>query len=254
MLDGESFLGAFAAEPVDVLTVLDFEMSRGQLRGWYRDTGLTNTDRLNLVPLRGQGATFDPRSDRLRAFWAAELAGTSVLRLDPLSPVLVSLGIDENDNSQVGAFLAALDALAQEVGGAELLVTHHYGRANGRSRGASVLMGWADSLWDLSRKGQREDDDGGPEALFRPVSPRTFAANGRDVSDPVRELAYDPITRRLSLSGRETERNEAEQEVVLSVLAGASVPLTTRDLRRIFAHEAKEVGCPLRQGRLRAGR
>jgi hypothetical protein len=217
LLAGTPFLGKFETNPTPgTVCVLDLEMTRNQLRTWYKSLDDIPTDRLVLFPLRGQGQTLDLRKDHIRNLWANTLRdqGCTTLRLDPIGPVLAALAIDENDNSAVASYLAALDALTVEIG-ADLIVAHHYGHS-GRTRGASALLGWADALWDLAKKETQANQD--PiDGLFD-TRPRSFRAEGRDVDLPEHPLQYDPQTRLLSLGQPAMRREEkARQEIDLAM-------------------------------------
>lgn len=217
LLTGTPFLGKFETNPTPgSVCVLDMEMTRNQLRTWYRTLDDIPTDRLVIFPLRGQGQTLDLRKDHVRNLWANTLRdqGCTTLRLDPIGPVLAALAIDENDNSAVASYLAALDALTVEIG-ADLIVAHHYGHS-GRTRGASALLGWADALWDLAKKETQANQD--PiDGLFD-TRPRSFRAEGRDVDLPEHPLSYDPETRLLSLGVPAMRKEEkVRQEVELAV-------------------------------------
>jgi hypothetical protein len=202
LADGRRFLGQDGTstgyrvtqiEPGRRIVLLDFEMTRRKLRAWLRDHNVLNTDAVHVELLRG--ATWDIRDDGYRAEWAAYLASlnAAVLILDPLGPILHSLNINENDNTEVGRVLNRLDALAVEAGIAELMIAHHAGHNGERSRGASVLRGWPDAEWRIVR------EDAGPGREPPPNAPRYFAAFGRDVSVPEGALSYDKATRRLTL-------------------------------------------------------
>jgi hypothetical protein len=75
LLDGDLWLGAAAVAPVAAtVALLDTEMSEGQLKRWYRDQGITHTDRFVVYPLKGQAATLD-FLDAARRGWRNSNAG-----------------------------------------------------------------------------------------------------------------------------------------------------------------------------------
>src|SRR5258708_5981534 len=52
--DGDPFLGKYVVAPVEgKIALLDFEMGRNQLRRWYRDQQIKDTDRVVVIPMRG---------------------------------------------------------------------------------------------------------------------------------------------------------------------------------------------------------
>jgi hypothetical protein len=223
LVDGEAWLGDAAVEPVPgVVVVLDFEMSRHQLRLWLREQRVRHDDRVCVVPLRGQAASFDILEPATRARWAGWLraAGAAYLILDCLRPVLDALGLDESHDA--GRFLVAFDALLIEAGVPEALVVHHMGHVNERARGDSRLRDWPDAEWRLVR----QTDD--------PGSARFISAYGRDVDIPEAQLRYDSSTRRLTLIGgsrRDAKVREA-LPVVLAAIDDAEVPPGVRELER----------------------
>lgn len=168
-----------------VVTLLDFEMTRGQLKRWLRDQRIGRSDAVHVELMRGR--TWDIRDDRVRGEWATHLrsVGTDVLLVDPIGPIIHALGIEENSNSAVGQFLTALDRLCAEAGIAELFTTHHTGHDGERGRGASAFLGWPDAIWSLVKDEESRT--------------RFLSAEGRDVYLRETRLDYDRSTRRLSL-------------------------------------------------------
>ena len=97
LVDGDPWLGVAAVTPVTGrVTVLDFEMSRHQMKAWLRDQGIRHTDRVIVAPLRGQAAAFNIIDPDTRRRWADSLRerDTENLILDCLRPVLDALGPD----------------------------------------------------------------------------------------------------------------------------------------------------------------
>jgi hypothetical protein len=99
--------------------------------------------------------------------------------IDPLSALYAG---EENSNTEMGAWLAAIDRIKRRAGVETVFLVHHVSEASpeesddpnaGRmlkGRGASRLTGWADVLWSYSG---RFDE------------PRYLAALGRDVDLPL---------------------------------------------------------------------
>lgn len=227
-LDPDQF-GGFDVAPICEgrrLVLLDFEMTEQQLKDWLRDQQIRSPERVHVQLLRGRGP-WDIRDDEVRAEWAARLreVGTDVLLVDPLGPILHALGINENDNSEVGHFLGCLDRLCAEAGVGELFVAHHTGHEGERSRGASSLLGWGDATWSMTRDGDN----------------RFLGAEGRDVAVGERVLTFDASTRRLgfgSLGGRSDLRESAHALVVMT-LVGKDPGCSTRTLREALMGELK---------------
>ena len=205
--DGDPFLGKYIVTPVEgTIVLLDFEMGTRQLKRWYRDQRIQDTDRVIVIPMRGKAAGFDLANAEVRAFWITRLRdlGATYLILDCLRPILDALGLDEHHDA--GLFLTALDALLTEAGIPDALVVHHMGHTNERSRGDSRLRDWPDVEWRLMRK----DDD--------PSSARFFTAYGRDVDVEEQELGYDEPTRCLTVVGG-SRRSSKIGDALSAVLA-----------------------------------
>lgn len=220
LVDGVPFLGEFHIDRTCSVTLIDDELDERMLRRWLRDQGIVNTDRVRLVPLRGKVSTFDLLDPQIRAEWARLLAGSDVLLLDCLRPCLDALGLDEA--REAGRFLVAFDGLLDAAGIDEAVVVHHMGHNGERSRGDSRILDWPDVTWKLVR------DDADDLA-----SSRYLSAFGRDVDVAERELAFDPSTRHLTVSGgsRKDTKIDAALDDVLDVLANTGDPLSLRALQ-----------------------
>jgi len=166
-------------------------------------------------------AGFDILRPEVRALWATRLRehDTEVVILDPVRPILDSIGLDEHRDA--GRFLVALDALLHEAGVSEALVIHHMGHNGERSRGDSRLRDWPDVEWRLVR----ETDD--------PASARFLTAFGRDVEQPEQRLDYNRLTRRLTVAGgsRRDAKQETALDAVLDVLGTQTGPMTGRAIK-----------------------
>lgn len=184
LADGCPFLGFFPTTARSRVTVIDIEMSRAQSYRWLADLGIQNTKAVNMIHLRGKAATFNILDDATRSVWAEELAGSDVVLLDCLRPILDALGL--NENTDAGQFLVAFDALLDEANASEAVVLDHAGHGNDRARGDSRKEDWADALWYLEMA-DRQD----------PASERKFRAMGRDVEVAQGVLEYDAETRRV---------------------------------------------------------
>lgn len=232
--DGVPFLDRYDVDPRDgVLTVLDFEMSRGQMRTWLRGQGIVARTRVGVWPLRGYAGSFDIRDRRMRTWWAERLRAvkTSVLVLDCLRPVLDGLGMDESRDA--GRFLVAFDELLELAGITEAMVIHHAGHSGERSRGDSRLRDWPDAEWRIVRAVPDRPGEEPP-----PDAPRYFTAEGRDVAVPEAELLYEPRQRRLSLgtgdraSDRKGRSLRASEASIVTLLREAEGPLNARAVRQ----------------------
>jgi RecA-family ATPase len=241
LVDGDDWLGRYAVAPVrGTVAIVDTEMSRRQLRRWYRDVEIRSSHRVVVVPLRGQAAALDLLDPARRAEWCVWLVGREVqyLVIDCLRPVLDALGLDES--REAGRWLVALDALLREAQIPDAMLVHHMGHTGERSRGDSRLRDWPDVEWRLMRQ---DDDD----------SARFLAAYGRDVNVPESQLAYDATTRLLTLIGG--SRREigigAALDAVAEVLEAAEAPQTGRQVESALEdsdHARDTIRAALRRG------
>lgn len=195
LVDGDQFLDTFDVERVERVVLIDNEMSPSQIRRWLRDQGIRKTDAVDLVSLRGRVSSFNILDPSIRAEWASLIGPADVLIFDCLRPALDALGLSEDKES--GRFLEALDELIYAAGIPELVLVHHMGHSNERSRGDSRLEDWPDAKWKLVKP--PDDDD--------QTAPRFFAAFGRDVDQSEVRLAFDPETRHLRVDGGSRKAN-----------------------------------------------
>ncbi len=212
LVDGDRFLGTFAVDQLTdgTVAILDFEMPRNKIRQWFRDQGIINTRQARVWAMRGN-RSFNILDDDVRRRWAIKLitANSRILILDCLAPALSALGLNESKNEEVGPFVDAMTALANEAHLDEMLIVHHMGHVQERTRGASRLLDWPDVLWKLVR----QKDESNPFAEADPTAPRFFSAIGRDVDVREGQILFDPETRRLRYA--EGNRREARTNVAL---------------------------------------
>ena len=234
LADGGAFLGLYDVQPVvGTVVYLNLEVSANQMRRWLRRSGIANTDRIHVVNLRGQMAalTLATEDGRNRvARWLRDL-GAEVVILDPLAPLLASLGLDENSNTDVATFFSWWSTVLHDGGVVDDFVAHHAGHHGGRSRGASRLMDEPDALWTITRDAATDEDE---DDVYAGMEPRFFKAVGRDVEVAEQPLEFDGATGLLNLGtgNRKQMRAEAlvrqaEARVLSKIDGGATV---TRDI------------------------
>lgn len=181
--DGHPFLGMFETHELSGRVAFwNYEISRVQFNRWISDAGIKNREKCSVWHLRGENLALDIEELFNKAVEWLALRNVSMLIIDPFAR---AYGGDENDNSAVGAYLDRLDQLKREAGVSDLVLSAHYGRAGDRTRGATRLEDWADSLWTLTRI---EHD-------------RYFSAMGRDVEVTESRLAFSPANRSLIMVG-----------------------------------------------------
>jgi hypothetical protein len=220
LADGSPFLGSIdVTPPVGRVGLVNFEMSPDQMDDWLADLGITNTDRVSVLNLRGYRLPLiSTEVQRFLTGWASE-CGLEVLILDPWGRAMSGSG-SENSNDDVRAVLEILGEIKREAGVRDLYVLAHIGHAEAeRARGASELLGWPDVLWLLTR------NDAGT---------RYLSAEGRDVEFPEVALTFDPASRALALAGGGVSRAQATEDAavarVLKVVRAASSPLKVTEV------------------------
>lgn len=188
---GSMFLNRFGvAKPLKVGYV-DMELGRDLAKKWLKETDV-NANLVEYMGRKGRGQALNMRSETLRSKWARMLIENEVdvLILDPISPVMSALGVDENSAEVVRPLLDSFDSLAVEANLKALVVSHHTGHQDaGRARGSTAFMDWASSFISVVRNGDEYD------------SPRVFRASGRDVAVETSELVFDRTHRKLKLAG-----------------------------------------------------
>ena len=200
--DQRPFLGRAIPAPLTdgrTIVLLNMEVGEGTLRRWMRSAGIIHTDRVIIGNLRGKASALQLGSGSGRARLAGWLRdhGAEMVVLDPLAPVLASLGLDENSNAEVARFFGWWAETMQAAGVNDDMIVHHIGHAGERSRGASRLLDEPDAIWTLTKQQGKWDDS----SEFAELSPARFlSAYGRDVDLPEKALQFDPETKALELT------------------------------------------------------
>lgn len=126
-----------------------------RITAWEQLNGAEVGDELQVLP-EPVYVTVDPRAkldERLSAGWK-ELVETAredrpaLIVLDTQSRM--TIGLNENDNSDMAFWADAVAALKQ-ASGACVLVVHHTGRKGGDARGGSAIDAAQDDEWTVSR-------------------------------------------------------------------------------------------------------
>jgi archaellum biogenesis ATPase FlaH len=189
---GGEFLGKFQVPGPMRVAYVDMELGEDMAQRWIREVSGIDTDLLEYIDRRGQGYKLNMQSESLRSKWVRMLMEreVDVLIIDPLSPIMSALGVEENSSQTVRPMLDAFDTLAVEANLKAIVVTHHTGHQDAnRARGSTAFMDWAGSFMSVVRQGEEYD------------SPRYFRASGRDVALNATELTFHPEHRELRLAG-----------------------------------------------------
>lgn len=220
LVDGRPFLGRYQVQPVTgTVVLLNMEVGENTLRRWMRDTHIQRQDAVLVANLRGKASALALNSEPGRQRFANFLRdhNAEIVILDPLAPVLASLGLDENSNADVSLFYSWWSEALTLAGITDDLVVHHTGHAGQRSRGASRLLDEPDAIWTLSK-----EDTGDDDAEYAPIAPiRFLAAYGRDVELNAEALSYHPGNRQLELTGmgKAAVKGDKDHQAILNVFA-----------------------------------
>ncbi|KOU48984.1 hypothetical protein ADK55_19135 [Streptomyces sp. WM4235] len=220
---------------------------RKRVRAWEQHRGV-RMDNVRFLPRPVQA--MDPE-------W--EVLTEVMRRLEPVMIVVdtqarVTVGIEENSNTEMGRVVARLDRL-REVTGACVTLVHHTGHIGEHGRGASAVKGALQSELMISRKGDRlsnlvlsiksgkqKDEEEGDGHLFgvQKVSiDGEFKPDGRPVTSLVL-VSLDAVPDREPL--------ENSVEWIVARLDAANVPSDYG--RRRLRTELQKLGIPARDEKL----
>lgn len=224
LLSGRDFLGQFPVEPVEGrIALLNFEVAAKQVAHWASLVGV-DPDRFDIVTLRGRRNPLLHPQDRADLAKYLREREVEFLFVDPFSRAFY--GDSQQDNTQVQAFLSDLDVFARsEVGARDVVLNVHAGWNADRSRGASALEDHPDSIIWL-KPGDREKGD---RSTY-------IEAKGRDVDVEEMQLAFDPATYRLSLTGEGSRREvklaqkQSDLEPAILQLVAAEPGINTKGI------------------------
>lgn len=201
LLTGAPFLDTFPVVPIAAgarVAFMNYEVTGETLARWADDMGV-DRDRLQLVNLRGRRNPLGHPSDRAELAARLRALNIETLIVDPYSRATTQKKEDNNDTT---AFLTDLDRFAREEAGAtDLILAVHAGWNQERSRGASALEDWPDSIITLTR--DTADDSTGE---------RFMHAMGRDVDVDEDRLDFDRDTRLLRLAGAGSRKRSREDK------------------------------------------
>lgn len=210
--DRVPFLGRFTVADIPGrIALFNYEVDDRQYRSWLRQVGITDTDKVVVLNLRGYRlpVTVGHIEDWTCA-WLAE-RDVKMWVVDPFARAFTGCGKSENDNTEVGVFLDTLDVIKKRAEVSDLILPTHTGRmefdaGEERARGATRLDDWADVRWLLTA--DKDTDD------------RYFRATGRDVEVPEEKLTFDDTTRSLVLGGgdRAWEKHRRLEDIVVDVV------------------------------------
>ena len=190
LLIGDPFLGRFDVERLDGrVVVLNYEVSGETYADWMADIGVP-PERLVVVNLRGRRNLLADTAGRADLASVIRRHEGQVLAVDPFGRAFT--GKSQNDAGEVAPWLVRLDEVAEGAGVDELILTAHAGWEGERTRGSSALEDWPDAIVTMTR-------DANTDARF-------LKAEGRDVDVDEDQLRFDPVGRRLTMTGAGNRR------------------------------------------------
>jgi hypothetical protein len=211
------------------VVLLNMEVGENTLRRWLRDCSIDNRHKVVIANLRGKASALSLNTDKGRERFVNFLRAqdAEVVILDPLAPVLASLGLDENSNADIAQFFSWWSQVLAEAGVIDDLVVHHTGHAGQRSRGASRLLDEPDAVWTLTR----DADEGTGE--FSRIDPiRYLSVYGRDVDMAAEALSFDPATRSLKLTGQnKAQVKEQSLDDLIAAVMKSGIPMSRSAIR-----------------------
>jgi Bifunctional DNA primase/polymerase, N-terminal/AAA domain len=211
LADEEKFLGVHVTARLSGrIALFNYEVDERQYRAWLRELGVHNPEAVSVLNLRGYRLPILTTTVEDWIVAWLESRGVQLWVVDPFARAFVGSGISENDNTQVGAFLDALDVIKTRAGVSELVMPTHTGRVefeegSERARGATRLDDWADVRWMLTKDTSET---------------RYFSATGRDVDCAETALKFEEPTRQLAVVGgtRRQTRKDRVYDAALSVV------------------------------------
>ena len=210
LVDGRAFLGEHSTQPVTRQVIyLNMEVGERIIRNWMRRAGIINTDKISVVNLRGKASALTLATEQGRQRFATFLRNlqAEAVILDPLAPLLATLGLDENSNTDVALFFSWWSEVLGLAGVTDDLVVHHTGHAGQRSRGASRLLDEPDAIWTLTKGLGTDPAD---DETLGSTQPRFLSAYGRDVDHSEEGLDYNPDTGHLTFNGQNKSQSKTQ--------------------------------------------
>lgn len=257
IVDGDHFLGRFDTARIDgKVLVIDTELTNRYLQEWWSAVQLNHPEQVHVLSMRGLETRLDFRDETLRNEWSewCRDMGVTCVVLDCIAPVWSALGIEENSNTETGAWVNAFRRFTVDahVSAGSVLI-HHTGRDGSHSRGASRLNDWNDAELLI-----RKADNGDGEADLS--APRYYSAFGRDVHVPefaVRidgHVLYEDVeapSRREQAVDRQEEarvaRVNAKTDRIVEFLAD-NPGSVGRDIREALPGRPQDTQAAIKQG------
>lgn len=199
LINGGPFLGSFPVRPIDGnVAILNYEMPGDTLAHWYSAMQIPH-DRLHINNLRGRANPLATEEERARLAEWLQVRDIEAIIYDPFGRAYT--GKSQNYPGEVGIWLAELDRFTRGAAGIrDIFLCAHAGWDGERTRGASALEDWADSIITLTR----DSGDGGGDARF-------IRAIGRDVELEEDQLRYTREERYLELARTGSRKATAEK-------------------------------------------
>lgn len=223
LADGSDFLGVLPVQSaVRRVGFWNCEMDEDDFLDYIQTVGIMNTDKIELLHLRGQPVRLLTETGMDWAInWLID-NNVEIWLNDSWAKLCAWSDVDENDNTGVGRLTSVIDEIKKQTKITEqFITTAHTGRAklaegDERARGATALDDWVDSRMVLTREGEN----------------RFLFAEGRGkVAMLETKLIFDPATNlnRIGEGDRKATREVANVNTVVEIVT-ASPGMNTRSL------------------------
>ena len=223
------------------------EVGERIIRSWMRRAGIINTDQVSVVNLRGKASALTLATQQGRNRFAAFLRSlqAEAVILDPLAPLLATLGLDENSNTEIATFFSWWSETLQLAEVTDDLIVHHTGHAGQRSRGASRLLDEPDAIWTLTKGLSTDPEDDEP---FGSTQPRFLSAYGRDVEHPEEGLDHDPDSGHLTHNGQNKSQSKTASKLErLRDLVNDNTPRSKSEIKTLIGGNNKAASIVINQ-------
>jgi bifunctional DNA primase/polymerase-like protein/AAA domain-containing protein len=236
LADGTPFLDHYEVNFKGRVALFNFELDESQMIEWLGNLQVSKTERITTVNLRGQRL---PLISERAQQWLVEFMNANDITawvLDPFARAFAGCG-NENDNSDVGVFLEALDEIKRLSGVRDLWLVHHFGRKDHEQgqehgRGATRLDDWADVRWLLTR----QNDD----RFLRVEGRGVFVEETQLVKGPSGRLSLGTGTRQDSKQNEKARKLEQVTRRILDVVK-ARPGISSRDIASALAGTDKSI-------------
>jgi hypothetical protein len=162
LVDGCDFLGLPVIPVAEGKRVVywDAELETVYARAQMMSLNVENKSAVTIVPMKGR--TTPLQVDAVKEWTIKHLSelNAEVWVIDTMSRIYQG---DEDSNTEFTKWIAIVDEIKRRAGLSEVYIVHHAGHGGEgrkvRSRGASAMLAWPESLWTLEHVNPNDDED-----------------------------------------------------------------------------------------------